>query len=194
MVRISEADESFIRPDPEGSLSTSSTTLAGKITYECREMVAILFAWLCLIVVFDKGSENSMVKISIIIAPKAWKVAWGMHQNARTHTHNSLGLSGAHTLKKKHINLFSLSADKHTHTHTSPLYPCQSRGRWNLIWWRLSSRLRPGHSCTFLIPMTVRLGQVHGRHQGDIASEDLSIEFLFSFSTIHHGSSNEFRI
>lgn len=84
MVRISEADEIFIRPDPEGSLSTSSSTLAGKIIYECREIVAILFAWLCLIAMFDKGSEKRMVKISIIIAPKAWKVAWGMHQNAHT--------------------------------------------------------------------------------------------------------------
>lgn len=190
MVRISEADESFIRPDPEGSLSTSSSTLAGKITYECREMVVILFAWLCLIAMFDKGSETSTVKISIIIAPKAWKVAWGMHQNAHT-THLVYRVN---THSKKHINLFSLSADTQTHTYTSPLYPCQSCGRWNLIRWRLSSRLRPGHSCTFLIPMTVRLGQVHGRHQGDIASEDLSIEFLFSFSTIHHASGNEIRM
>ncbi len=53
MVRVSEADESFIRPDPEASseeFMTPWSALTGGITYACRElMVAMRF---CMIV-FD---------------------------------------------------------------------------------------------------------------------------------------------
>lgn len=95
-----------------------------KIAYECREIVAMLFAWLCLIAIFDKGSEN-MIQISIILAPKAWKLAWGKNQNSLTHKTHLVyqPWSGTHTQKNTLTCFHYLQTHKHTHNHYIPVSP-----------------------------------------------------------------------
>lgn len=80
MVRVSEADEIFIRPVPEASIEEILNPVIhsdwGNYIYmQGRDGgdAVCMIVFDCHHAMFDMGSENTVK--TLIIAPKAWKVA-----------------------------------------------------------------------------------------------------------------------